>query len=114
MKPLPLLSIAALLATGCASPVLPPAKRSLSVSTAAVTHLANVTSRPVTAIEPSQLPAFIYPPDATNYIWTLQSSRDLLHWRDVITFARMTNAASGYYSVSNEAPMMFYRMKGTP
>lgn len=57
------------------------------------------------------LPAIQYPPDMTNYVWSVQWSPDLIHWRDLAT--NLTGLPGAPMEIKeNGAPAAFFRLKG--
>lgn len=59
---------------------------------------------------------FIYPADATNYVWSLVSSTNLqlamTNW--TIVASNMVGVPAGNFSAIATNPCMYYRMAGTP
>jgi hypothetical protein len=54
---------------------------------------------------------FIYPADASNYVWSVQMSTDLQGWTTLQS--GMQGAPSGPFTVMPSMPCAFYRMMGT-
>lgn len=92
-------AIIALLVDGCRSG----APRTASAISSAT---AKVVNNPHTLI----LPDFIYPPNMTNFTWSLQSSTDLRTWTTLVS--GMSGAPSGYLTLTNNGSCCFFRMKG--
>lgn len=57
------------------------------------------------------LPPFIYPPDMTNYEWTLEFSTNLCDWQ-IIGPAFAPGPAAGTVTVPTPGAYGFYRMHG--
>lgn len=61
----------------------------------------------------SQFPAFLYPPDMTNYEWTLEFSTNLSDWQ-IVGAAFDPGLPGGSLTVTNQGAIGFYRMHGVP
>ena len=59
----------------------------------------------------NQTVPFIYPPDASNYVWSEEMSTDLVSWQTIQIC--VPGAPSGALSVKITLPQAFYRLRGT-
>jgi hypothetical protein len=58
---------------------------------------------------PVVMPALIYPPDASNHVWHLQESPDLVSWTNFA--GPFQGQPGGEFVISNQASPSFWRME---
>ncbi|MGA2750716.1 MAG: hypothetical protein ABSG59_18245 [Verrucomicrobiota bacterium] len=114
--------LCSLLLAGCASkPPSPPAPAAVEsfpslpgmttngVLLSAFSILPSTLPPPPPPPVPVVLPPIIYPPDASNHIWYLQESPDLLSWTNYA--GPFSGQPGGEFVLSNTASPSFWRME---
>ncbi|MGA3266832.1 MAG: hypothetical protein ABSE16_08415 [Verrucomicrobiota bacterium] len=117
----PAIAILCLLLAGCASTIPTPAPApamamasaeafpTIPVDTNVQLSAPQLAQQPPPAAVPVDLPAFIYPADASNHVWKVQESPDLVSWTNYA--GPFYGQPGGSFTISNAASPSFWRME---